>query len=585
MFYMAQLKMYWRATPSKFPENSGEFTYRKFRYTKEDIEAWASICENGLLKGNESAEEAFISRMFSNPFFKPEDIYFAELNGKPVATVTAIIRAPEHLGYVHMVAAKPECRGRGVAALLNAIAAAVFWEAKCTGAYLTTDEERIPAIKSYLRAGYLPVKYDEGMEERWLAWLTSQGYSNIEFVDENGSFVKWLLLKKVKLGIFGARRGCSYAKSAALSGLAEIAAVCDMDEGTYAGINQYCGETTKFFKNFEELLESGIDAVVLTNYFDKHAPFAIKAMEKGIHVFSETTAAVTLNECAELCRVVEKTGCTYMLAENYPYYRGPFEMKKIVESGSLGEVLYADGEYVHPMSVESYRSYTPSSRHWRAQMPSSYYLTHSLAPLMHITGTMPKKVNAKCVFSKNNYLEYEDEPIKDTAAIMLCEMDSGALFKLTGWAKFGPHGNWYRLCCENGGVEMIRNEEDKIQLTYNSWCVPEDEKAESLFEADFGEDYEQAKHCGHGGGDYRVTKEFLKCLITKKEPFFNVYRACAMAAVGILGWRSCLNGGAEYSIPDFSSEDERKKVENDSLSPFPDENGVSSYPCTMEKRK
>ena len=28
------------------------------------------------------------------------------------------------------------------------------------------------------------------------------------------------------------------------------------------------------------------------------------------------------------------------------------------------------------------------------------------------------------------------------------EMDNGALFRVTGSASFGPHGNWYRLACE-----------------------------------------------------------------------------------------------------------------------------------------
>ena len=53
-----------------------------------------------------------------------------------------------------------------------------------------------------------------------------------------------------------------------------------------------------------------------------------------------------------------------------------------------------------------------------------------------------------------------------------------------------------------------------------------------------------------------------------------------MSAVAILGWRSSLHNGAEYKIPDFSKEEDRKLYENDNLSPFPDENGVANYPCT-----
>jgi hypothetical protein len=53
-----------------------------------------------------------------------------------------------------------------------------------------------------------------------------------------------------------------------------------------------------------------------------------------------------------------------------------------------------------------------------------------------------------------------------------------------------------------------------------------------------------------------------------------------MSAVAILGWRSSLHNGAEYKIPDFSKEEDRKLYENDNLSPFPNEDGVTTYPCT-----
>ena len=57
------------------------------------------------------------------------------------------------------------------------------------------------------------------------------------------------------------------------------------------------------------------------------------------------------------------------------------------------------------------------------------------------------------------------------------------------------------------------------------------------------------------------------------EPFFNVYRSVAMSAAAILGWKSCLNHGENFRIPDFRNEEDLKAVENDDLTPFPDENG------------
>ncbi len=46
-----------------------------------------------------------------------------------------------------------------------------------------------------------------------------------------------------------------------------------------------------------------------------------------------------------------------------------------------------------------------------------------------------------------------------------------------------------------------------------------------------------------------------------------------MSAVGILGWKSCLNHGENYKVPDFRSLKDRNEVRDDDLTPFPDENG------------
>ena len=115
------------------------------------------------------------------------------MGGSPVATVTAIVHPEARRGYVHMVAAAPSCRGLGVGGLMNRIACAVFWEAGCETADLTTDDFRIPAIRSYLSAGFLPVDWDEDMAERWETILRDLGRSQVEMVREDGSPARLLL--------------------------------------------------------------------------------------------------------------------------------------------------------------------------------------------------------------------------------------------------------------------------------------------------------------------------------------------------------------------------------------------------------
>ncbi len=55
-----------------------------------------------------------------------------------------------------------------------------------------------------------------------------------------------------------------------------------------------------FYDNFDAFIEHDMDAVVLANYAHQHAPFAIKAMKKGKHVFSEVLPVQTMKEAVEL---------------------------------------------------------------------------------------------------------------------------------------------------------------------------------------------------------------------------------------------------------------------------------------------
>ncbi|MBE6541609.1 MAG: Gfo/Idh/MocA family oxidoreductase [Ruminococcaceae bacterium] len=388
--------------------------------------------------------------------------------------------------------------------------------------------------------------------------------------------------KIMRVGVFGTLRGKAYVKAYLKVDGAKLTAVCDCSERSLDRVRELIDETVAVFNNFDDMIDSGlVDAVVLCNYFTEHVPFAIKAMEKGIHVLSECTPALTMAECVELCRTVERTGCKYMLAENYPFFQCNMEMKRIYDSGKLGRALYCEGEYNHPVTNHTKNGLAPGRLHWRNWLPRPYYLTHSLAPVLYITGNELKAVNCKSIFAPDN-LKGTACMVGDLAAIMLCEMKDGSLARVTGCAAWGGHGNWYRICGEKGNMENVRGGLDKVRVQYDEWNIPEGEEEVQFIDAKWFEDEEMNElsvGAGHGGGDYWVAYYFAKYVNEDLEPFFNVYRSVSMSATAILALRSSFNGGVEYKIPDFRNEEERKLWENDHDSPFPDENGNVTMPC------
>ncbi len=187
---MAQLKMYWRRkAPQYYPLPEG-YAARTFVDCREDINIWVSICRNGILREN-ADEKDYKERMLDHPNFKTDDIIMIEKDGVGLATITAIIHAGGQ-GYIHMVAAKPECRGLGIGNAMNYLATKKLYDEGCESATLTTDEFRVPAIRSYLRAGFMPVDYDEDMPLRWEKLLRELNIKNVEMVDMNGNTVRIL---------------------------------------------------------------------------------------------------------------------------------------------------------------------------------------------------------------------------------------------------------------------------------------------------------------------------------------------------------------------------------------------------------
>ena len=387
-------------------------------------------------------------------------------------------------------------------------------------------------------------------------------------------------MEKVKIGIFGLWRGSSFIDIINNMEGAVITAVCDRDKGKLDDALTHCPEETKGFADFGELLDSGIDAVMLCNFFNEHAECAIQAMERGIHVFSECTSAVTLHDCVRLCETVERTGCKYMIAENYPFSAALLEFKHMVDGGTLGRILYAEGEYNHTCTREDLAALTPGKYHWRAWMPRTYYVTHTLGPLMHVTGQMPIKVSAFAVHS--DVLEKYDDfrHNYDAFAMMNCITDGGALFRFTGCAAMAsPSG--YRVVGEYGSTETGRTLGGNVNVTYHNWTIPDGMEASQTYEPHWRENSELAAKAGHGGGDFWTVYNFVNYIRNGVEPFFNVYRGCAMSAVAILGWRSCLENGKTYDIPDFRSIEQREKYRTDTLTPFPDANGNVTLPCAV----
>ncbi len=369
----------------------------------------------------------------------------------------------------------------------------------------------------------------------------------------------------VKIGVFGGRRGDCMIEWCKKTGLAKVVAICDRDETVIEALKtKYPEQTIEYDKDFDVFIGRDFDGVVLANYANEHAPYAIKAFGAGKHVLSEVLPFETLKEGVELVEAAEKSDRIYAYAENYCFMPAPREMRKLYREGKLGEFEYGEGEYIHNCEPIWADITYGDKTHWRNRMYANFYCTHSLGPLIHITGMRPISVTG---FE----LPFNDRAARmglaaGSAGIEMVTLENGAVVK-------SMHGNLdknsIRYCiygskgraesaiedAENGGVERIYtnlDEREGIMKQNIETYLPKDALSE------------KADGAGHGSSDYYVMYNFISAIEgDKTADNIGIYEACDMFLPGMFAYFSVLDGGKPQTIPDFRNKSERDKYRND----------------------
>ena len=397
---------------------------------------------------------------------------------------------------------------------------------------------------------------------------------------------------KVRFGIVGLGRGrdvlaiCQQSFSEKVT----VTAVCEESDEVLEREKDKITEDIQVFHNYDEFLASGlVDAVFLANYFPDHAEYAIKAMEKGIAVLSETTAAPSLGLCVDLVEAKERTNGKYMLAVNCIYQPATHVMKTLIKNQTYGKVLHGNGEYVHGGPHPLIYGIDMDNLHWRQTMPITYYNMHSLGPMMYISESLPVKV--MCKPTRNPEKCKKNLVVSDCpTSMVITEMDNGAVFNTTGCNTNFPCDRWYRISCEEGTMETVRYSGYKDLLVAEGHCekmstTRYDLVTSGIIDPDDADISEDAAKSTHGGADYFIMHYFLKYLKGEHEPFFDVYRSAVLSATGILAWYSALTDGKEYPIPDFHKKEDRDKVRDDYRTPFAKSYKDLTLPCRLDEKE
>jgi len=375
--------------------------------------------------------------------------------------------------------------------------------------------------------------------------------------------------RRLKIGVFGAFRGMSMIKVLARHPQAELTAICDKAKELLercAKESVLHDQKIELYENFDDFIGHDMDAVVLANYANEHAPFAIRVLESGRHVLSEVLPVETLSQAVALVEAVERSGKVYAYAENYCYFPATMEMKKLYRSGRIGEFLHAEGEYIH--DCESiWPSITYGDKdHWRNRLYSTYYCTHSLGPLLHITGNRPVRVTGYETPNVANMAKYGFRG--GTSGLIILQMDNHAVVKsLHGYLKREPSSIWYSLYGTTGMMETDRWDGGIERLNLFEEGSERTDVAESYKPKPAVNSSLARETAGHGGSDFYPVHFFLQKILGNPggEESIDVYQALDMSVPGILAYKSICDGNRPIDMPDFRKKEDRDMWRNDTF--------------------
>jgi len=388
-------------------------------------------------------------------------------------------------------------------------------------------------------------------------------------------------MTKCKVGVVGIGRGSMMWRYCGDAENAELVAICDKwEDGLQRVENKLADDNIAYYTDFVEFLKHDMDVVVLANYATEHAPFAIQAMEAGKHVISEVLPAQTMAQAVALVECIERTGKIYCYAENYCHMNAPLEMKKKYLAGELGEFEYGEGEYLHNCEpLWSHITYG-QREHWRNGMSAFLYCTHSVGPLLHITGMRPVKVTGfECPF--NNRMARMGARAGHTAVEMVT-LENGSIIKSVHGVGCSKNSIWYSVYGSKGRIESGREDagcENASRVYVN---LDKEEGVSEYHVEDYIPDHINshiAETHAHGGSDYVcLSNAFDYILGDKNADVIDVYEALNMWMCGFFGYLSVLEGGIPMDIPDLHDPMVRDQYRNDNRCTDPKVGGKQTLP-------
>jgi predicted dehydrogenase len=349
----------------------------------------------------------------------------------------------------------------------------------------------------------------------------------------------------LNVAVCGLRRGAGFTRVFPLFDDCRLSAVCDLDADLLRNFAAHHPDV-QCTTTFEDMLETRPDLCVVASPVALHAEQSIAALQAGCHVLQEVFLAETLEQCRQLYDAVQAhPNQKFMLAENCCYWHFVLEWKKMWQAGQLGHLVHGEAEYIH--DVRALMSDDGGRPTWRATLPPIHYLTHSLGPLLWISGARVQRAIALATPSRL-------QPGRDhyDSEVALFQTEDGATLKVLTAFRVArePAFHYYSLYGTQGCLETQRPPDE---LRTNAFFS--DQSEGGMLEWPLGRNHPDAPTGadagGHGTAEYYMVRDFLDCIRRDLPPPIDIVAALDMSVPGLCAHQSALENGRPIDLPTY----------------------------------
>lgn len=398
-------------------------------------------------------------------------------------------------------------------------------------------------------------------------------------------------MDRLKIGLIGlGQRGAAYGMVDGSIGLLGnilnnsevlVTAICDgyKERLAFAAEKIVAAGQNKPFEttDYKEVLNFGVDAVIVCTSWASHVEVALAAMEKGVPVGIEVGGTHNIGDMEKLVAAYERTKTPFMFLENCCYNKDELLATSLTRNGKLGEICYCHGAYCHDLRNEI-TEVGLKRGHYRLEEYKNHncenYPTHELGPIVKLLGITRgnKFTRLTAMASKARGLEEYVNSHEEVAELKgtkwkqgdvvttMIECENGELITLkldtslprlydreiTVSGTKGYYNQTLRAVVIDG--DKFNHDKNVIQDSLNS----QDDYSEYLPE-DWKNITEEQLKTGHGGMDYIMLKHFFRAVKNREDMPIDVYEACAMMCVTALSEQSIASGGKPVAVPDFTN--------------------------------